>query len=180
MFPRLAILIYHNPVLHRTYIPTAAFREIGKLKNVVGMKDSHRETRSFIELMAVAPQLRVFVSSRQYYPYSLLGAAGTWSYECWMGPAPLLRLRHAIESQDFEEAIEVIRAITNAVEGTGATDLRWRETAAKIAIHYAGYCEPGPLRAPYVTIPAEVKEAARNRATQWLKINEHYRLSPGD
>lgn len=167
--PDLAVLIYHNPVLHKTYLPSSAFAELGRHRNIVGLKDSHRETRSFIELMQVAPHLRVFVSTRQYYPYSLLGAAGTWSYECWMGPSPLIQLRRYMQCGDYDQATTLIRQLTSPVEG-GPGDLRWREVASKIAIRHAGYCDPGPLRVPYTQVPDDVDDTARRRAAQWLEL----------
>jgi dihydrodipicolinate synthase/N-acetylneuraminate lyase len=54
-------------------------------------------------------------------------------------------------------------------------NLAWRETAAKIAIRYAGYCDPGPLRPPFVEIPPEVDAAQKKRAEKWNKLCEKYR-----
>ena len=44
LFPTLSILIYHNPDNHKFTIPVAAFKELVKKTNIVGMKDSHRTT----------------------------------------------------------------------------------------------------------------------------------------
>ncbi len=52
---------------------------------------------------------------------------------------------------------------------------RPRATARKISIRYAGYCDPGPLRPPFVEIPAAVDERARRRAAYWTELCAKYR-----
>ena len=41
LFPTLNIVIYHNPDNHKFTIPVAAFKELIKKANIIGMKDSH-------------------------------------------------------------------------------------------------------------------------------------------
>src|SRR6266850_6415746 len=50
MFPKLNILIYHNPALHHVTLPVEAFELLVKIPQVVGMKDSHRETITAMKL----------------------------------------------------------------------------------------------------------------------------------
>ena len=44
LFPKLNILIYHNPALHHVTLPVEAFEALVKIPQIVGMKDSHRDT----------------------------------------------------------------------------------------------------------------------------------------
>ena len=172
LFPTLAIMIYHNPVLHRVTIPAGAFRALLEHRNIVAMKDSHRDTRQFLRLMSITrDRLSVFVNASQLYPFAELGASGCWNYEMWMGPWPVLRLRDAVASGDIATAVRIIGEISQEA----APDPSWRETQSKIAIRYAGYCDPGPLRPPFVVIPNEVDEAARARAAKWVALCETYR-----
>jgi len=175
LFPDLSFMIYHNPALFKTVVPVDAFKELTKSPNIVGMKDSHRDTRAFIELQTIIKdKISVFVIGGQYHPYATLGAAGFWNYECWMGPWPVLRLRDAMHSGDTETAIQIIREISN-VAPPGPPNIMWRETAAKVAIGYADYCVPGPLRPPFVVIPQEVQERAKKRAEYWAGLCAKYR-----
>src|SRR3712207_3450921 len=156
LFPTLSIMIYHNPDLHHVRLPVDAFKQLVQIPQVMAMKDSHRTTRAFIELKhIVGDRIRHFVIAGQEGPYAGLGCEGFWSYECWMGPWPALRLRDAVAAGDQAAAIAVIRDIQAAYEGE--PQLQWRETAFKRALHYAGYVEPGPLRPPFLTIPPEVE-----------------------
>jgi dihydrodipicolinate synthase/N-acetylneuraminate lyase len=175
MFPSLAIMIYHNPPLHNVTIPVDAFRRIMESPNVVAMKDSHRDALQFMKLMEITQgRLRVFVNQGQYYPFATLGAAGCWSIEAWNGPWPLLRLRNAIEAGDIETAKHIIFELTTNAIGD-PHNLSWRETAMKLAAGYAGYCNPGPLRPPFVNIPDAVVEGAKRRAAYWNELSAKYR-----
>jgi dihydrodipicolinate synthase/N-acetylneuraminate lyase len=179
LFPSMAIFIYHNPLLFRTALPIAAFERIAAIPNVVGMKDSHRDPRAFIELMKVVRgRISVFVGAWQYFAYADLGAPGFWSYHCWMGPWPLLRLRDAVRAGDTKLARELSLELTSAYEGPEPPDVRWRETAAKIAIRHAGYIDPGPLRHPFVKIPKEVDQNARDFAARWKAFCKQYETAP--
>ncbi|HEY7062656.1 MAG TPA: dihydrodipicolinate synthase family protein [Chloroflexota bacterium] len=174
LFPDLAIMIYHNPDLHNVTLPIDAFHRLGQLPNVVAMKDSHRDPRAMMRLTEiVGGKISVFVNQLQYYPYAELGAAGLWSIEAWQGPWPLLRLRDAVAAGDTATARQIILELGS--DGDGPPNLSWRETARKISIRYAGYCDPGPLRPPFVEIPPAVDERARRRAAYWNELCAKYR-----
>jgi dihydrodipicolinate synthase/N-acetylneuraminate lyase len=169
MFPNLAIMIYHNPVLHHVALPVGAFRSLVEHPNIVAMKDSHRDTAGFMALdEVIRDAISVFVIQTQYYPYAQLGAAGCWSIDAWMGPPPVTRLRDAIAAGDDETARAIVLDF-QAMSLAGAS-LSWRETLAKLAVAEAGYCDPGPLRAPFIEIPADVRDAARRRAKEWAAL----------
>jgi dihydrodipicolinate synthase/N-acetylneuraminate lyase len=178
MFPRLNIMIYHNPALHHITLPVEAFREIVKNPAVIAMKDSHRSPQEFVELQKIIRgKMNVMVFQGQYATYAELGAAGFWSIDAWMGPWPHLALRDAVKRGDIEAA----KAITLDIvpPGQPPANLSWRETASKIAIRMAGYVDPGPLRPPFVEIPAEVTERMKQRVERWKQVCAKYRaLAP--
>jgi len=53
--------------------------------------------------------------------------------------------------------------------------LSWRESTAKLAMRAAGYCDPGPLRPPFLEVPDAVVARAQQRAAQWTALCERYR-----
>ena len=174
MFPSLGILIYHNPTLHHVTLPIDAFTEITKSPNVIGMKDSHRSPAAFMQLMKIIRgKISVFVHQAQYYPYAELGASGFWSIDAWMGIEPLVFLRDAVDGGNIEAAKEVIADTMN--KRGDPTALQWREPGHKIAVRFAGYCDPGPLRPPFLEIPQEVLDRQKARAAHWRAICEKYR-----
>jgi dihydrodipicolinate synthase/N-acetylneuraminate lyase len=173
LFPKLNILIYHNPALHHVTLPVEAFEALAKVPQIVGMKDSHRDTTALLQLQEVIRgRISVVVSQWQYVPYAQLGAAGFWSIDAWMGPWPLLALRDAVRRGDLAAASAII--VELAGPGTRKSNLSWRETAAKIAIAMAGYVEPGPLRPPFLDIPAEVIAAQGKRVERWQRLCAKY------
>ncbi len=174
-FPKLGIMIYHNPALHNVTIPVPAFAELVKLPNLVAMKDSHRDTMQFIKLQElVKGKIAVFCNWLQFHPYYELGATGFWSIDAWMGPQVLLAYHEAVTSGDITRAKEIMLAVSPVMLNS-KVNLSWRETASKIGIRYAGYCDPGPLRPPFMEVPEEVDKSQKARAEKWRKLCETYR-----
>jgi hydratase-aldolase len=174
MFPKMNIMIYHNPALHHIKLPVEAFEAICKNPAVVAMKDSHRETHEFMKLQKVIKgKIAHFCAQYQYASYAELGAAGFWSIDAWMGPWPQFALRDAVARGDLAAAREITLEIIPA--GTPKVDLSWRETASKVGVKFAGYVDPGPLRPPFLDIPAEVIEKQKKRAEFWNKLCDKYR-----
>jgi dihydrodipicolinate synthase/N-acetylneuraminate lyase len=148
-------------------------QELAKIPSIIGMKDSHRDTLTFMRLQKIVEgRISVFCNQLQYVPYAELGARGLWSIDAWMGPWPLFALRDAVVRKDWAAAKDIILDI--GPKGTRKTDLSWRETASKIAIRFAGYVDPGPLRPPFLEIPEAVLEAQRKKAEDWKKLCAKY------
>jgi len=172
LFPKLAILIYHNPALHHVTLPVESFEALVKIPQIVGMKDSHRDTTAFLRLQEVVRgKIGVMVNAIQYVPYAQMGASGFWSIDAWMGPWPFFALRDAVKRGDLKAAQTIILELAGP---TRAMNLSWRETAAKLAIAMAGYVEPGPLRPPFLDIPAEVIEAQKKKVERWQRLCAKY------
>lgn len=175
MFPRLGVMVYHNPALHHVRLPVEAFPEIVKHRNIVAMKDSHRDPVEFVRLQKiVGGKISVFCFQGQYFQYADLGAPGFWSIDAWMGPWPQIALRDAVARGDRDAARDITVDIMGPV--TVPLNLTWRETAAKIAIKMAGYVDPGPLRPPFASvIPPEVIANQTKRVERWKGLCEKYR-----
>jgi dihydrodipicolinate synthase/N-acetylneuraminate lyase len=175
-FPQLGIVIYHNPPLHHVTLPVAAFKRLVTRPNIVAMKDSHRTPLQFIQLMdIVRNKISILCNQTQGYPYIQMGASGCWSINAWLGPWPVLHLRDASAAGDWETVKQICLDMEAANKAPGKPgDLFWRESSAKIAMNYAGYCSPGPLRPPFRNIPEDVVEAAKQLAASWKQLCEKY------
>jgi dihydrodipicolinate synthase/N-acetylneuraminate lyase len=175
-FPKMGIAIYHNPPLHRITLPVAAFEKLVTRPNIVAMKDSHRSPIEFFKLMNIVKnKISVFVMQAQMYPYFSFGASGCWSISAWMGPWPLLRLRDACFAGDWETATRICLDLSDAYKAPGRPgDLFWRENSHKLAVNAAGYCNAGPLRAPFRHVPQEIIEHSSRMAQNWQKLCEKY------
>jgi dihydrodipicolinate synthase/N-acetylneuraminate lyase len=171
LFPRLAIMAYHNPELHNVRFNIPLIEELLKIKGMIAMKDNARMPQEFVRLASVTKgRMSLFVNQGQYRAYAPMGAAGFWSIDAWMGPEPQLALRDAVSAQDWELADQITLDITRSAD----RDLSWRETAAKIGIRYAGYVDPGPLRPPFVEVPENVDREQRAKAEHWKELRRRY------
>jgi 4-(2-carboxyphenyl)-2-oxobut-3-enoate aldolase len=168
LFPKLAIMIYHNPENHKFTIPVSAFEKLVQNPNIIGMKDSHRETRVFLRLQEIIQgKISVFVNQVMLVPYARLGAAGCWSTEVWMGPWPVLHLRNLVNCGEDEEGKRVIMDLLGPERGSGEGGKRPQE--------YASYCNVGPSRVPFVHFSEAQLERGKKRAAYWEKLCEKYR-----
>jgi hydratase-aldolase len=178
MFPKLNIMIYHNPSLHNVTLPVEAFKELVKSPQIVGMKDSHRDNLTFMKLQKITGgKIASLCNQNQYCTYAPLGAQGFWSIDAWMGPWPLLALRDAVGRGDWDSAKAITLDIAPA--GTRKTDMSWRETASKIGIEMGGYVRPGPLRPPFLTVPPSVIDSQEKEVERWRRLCEKYKSYSG-
>ena len=82
-FPKLNMLLYHNPVLHNVTLQVELFSEFVKIPQIVGMKDSHREPMTLIKLDQLCKgKISIMVNQLQIIPYKSLGAAGFLAAFC--------------------------------------------------------------------------------------------------
>ncbi len=167
-------MVYHNPLLHNVKLTLSVMEQILNIPNVVAIKDSNRDPVELMRLMDMAHgKMAMFCWALQIEAFSHFGADSFWSFDLWMGPWPILALRDAIRSGNHQLAKEITLDIAPMPEAK--VNYSWRETAAKIAIRYAGYVDPGPLRPPFIDVPAEVDTAQKRRAERWAKLCEKYR-----
>ena len=174
LFPKLGILIYHNPVNHKVKIPVSVFRKLVQVPNIIGMKDSHRDTREFVRLQEVTQgKISVLTNQAQLFPYYKMGATGCWSIDAWMGPWPVLYLRNLVMEGKDEEALRVVADILGGGEG-GRPDAQ-EMSAAKLTLEFAGYCNPGPTRTPIAEFSSAAIDRARKKAEHWKNLCAKYR-----
>lgn len=174
LFPNLAFIIYHNPVNHKVKIPVSVFHRLAKIPNIIGMKDSHRDTREFVRLMQIIRgKISVMTNQAQMFPFYKLGSAGCWSIDAWMGPWPVLHLRNLVRAGKDEEALNVVAEILNS--GGGERPAVGEGSAARLAIEFAGYVDPGPARTPMGGLSDAAVERARKKAENWKKLCDKYR-----
>lgn len=174
MFPKLGILIYHNPVNHKVKIPVSVFPKLIKMPNIIGMKDSHRDTREFVRLQEIiGGKISVLTNQAQLFPYYKMGATGCWSIDAWMGPWPVLYLRNLCREGRDAEALQVVADLVSA--GGGARPDAGEAGGSKLPIEFAGYCKPGPTRTPITAFSPPTIERARKKAERWKSLCEKYR-----
>ena len=173
-FPDLSIMIYHNPVNHRVKIPVRAFEELVKNRNIVAIKDSHRDTREMGPYHKIIHgKIAQFCNQAQLYPFYEMGASGCWSIDAWMGPWPVLKIYQAVVDGDNATARRVIDEVTGGTGGARGGDDGDGGGAAN-PHEFAGYIRPGPPRPPAKYGPKADVERAKKRAERWVALSEEY------
>src|SRR5437899_1154785 len=174
MFANLGFLIYHNPVNHKVKIPVSVFPKLVQVPNIIGMKDSHRDTREFVRLQEIIRgKISVMTNQAQIFPYYKIGAAGCWSIDSWMGPWPVLYLRNLCREGRDAEALQVVADLLAG--GGGARPDASEAGASKLPIEFAGYCNPGPARMPISQFSEKIIDRAKKKAEHWKKLCAKYR-----
>ena len=174
----IPVLLYNQPQVFGAEIAASTVAILARHDNIVGMKDSHRTPLQFIQLCDITRgKMSVFVNQTQMFPYYQMGAAGCWSFNVWLGPSPVVRLREACFAQDWDNAKRICLDLDgiNRV-GPNIGNLSWRENVFKLAVNEAGYCTAGPLRAPWRIVPQEVKDNSKKIAAYWQTLCEKYPL----
>lgn len=173
-FPDLGIMIYHNPRNHYITIPVQAFKKLVTKPNIVGMKDSHRTPMAFMNLMEIIKgKISVFTNQNQLFPYMMMGAAGCWSINAWMGPSVVVRAAEAAMAGDWETTKEICMAMANMQGGDAEID----PAAGKLAINEAGYVNAGPPRPPFRVVSDQAREGAKESARKWVALCQRYPLT---
>jgi dihydrodipicolinate synthase/N-acetylneuraminate lyase len=170
-FPQLGVMIYHNPFNHRVTIPVKAFKKLVEKPNIVALKDSQRSPMQFMQLQEIVQgKISVFVNQAQLYPYMMLGAAGCWSINAWMGPSPIVRALQAADVGDWDEVKDICMGIAQVSPSRD----HGAPYANKLSMNEAGYCHPGPPRPPYRVVPEDSERRAKEVAQRWLALCERY------
>lgn len=174
MFPELGIMIYHNPPNHKVHIAVNTFKKIVQSPNIIGMKDSHHETRQFIQLQKIVKdKISIFTNQAQYFPFARLGAAGCWSIDAWLGPWPVLHLRNLMERGEDEAAVALIGEMMG--EGSGGRPDPNDGNTGFLAHELAGYINPGPTRTPILKQTDALRERTQKRVDHWKALCDKYR-----
>ena len=177
-FPNLSIMIYHNPVNHRVKIPVRAFQELVQNRNIVAIKDSHRDTREMGPYHKIIDgKIAQFCNQAQLYPYYEMGASGCWSIDAWMGPWPVIKIYQSVVDGDTATARRVIDEVTGG--GGGARPAEGEDDGGGGGggnpQEFAGYVKPGPARPPATYATSGDTERAKKRAAQWIELCNKYK-----
>ena len=121
------------------------------------MKDSHRDTTTFMKLQKVI---------RRQDQRDVQRSCSTFPMRSSAPPASGRSTPGWVRGRYSRCATRWRAATSKAAQGDhprhrrrperAKPNLSWRETASKLGIGMAGYVEPGPLRAPFLDIPQEV------------------------
>ncbi|WP_051423516.1 MULTISPECIES: dihydrodipicolinate synthase family protein [Micrococcaceae] len=180
--PEAPIVIYDNPQVFKGKISTAVYRELAQIPTVIGAKyvaltpDYEADVEACGDDLTIMPLDTDWLSARR----RVGGAArATWTGSGNCGMAPLIALREAINSSDYERAQMVSDEMRRAMEtlfpnGSFAEFSLYNIPLEKARFAAGGLVDPGPARPPYHHVPQEYLLGAREAGTRWARLHQKY------
>ncbi len=182
-FPTLAIMVYANARAFRfnftepefwarvaAAAPTVMSAKFSVAKVVATLREV---TAGRVHFMPIDDEVTRFWNMDPH------ATTACWATAASMGPQPSLALMTSILAGDTATVSQV------------STDIAWASSplaemfaspefasyniqVEKIRINAAGYCNAGPVRPPYASVPADVERSAIECGTRWKSLCEKY------
>ena len=116
----------------------------------------------------------------QFFDIAGADVTSCWATAASMGPEPCLALMDAVLASDTASMAAITRDINWSNEPI--EDLLRDPTVfasyniqiERVRINAAGYCESGPIRPPYDTMPNEYREMAQECGERWRSLRDKY------
>ncbi len=182
--PGTPLIVYDNPGAFKGKISPTTYAELSQIPEIVAAKHvGLLSGGSFIaDLRAVEGRIRLLpLESDWYYLARLFPSEVTacWSGNVACGPAPVVRLRDAVNKRDWRTAERISDDLNWALEqlfpdGSFEAFLRYSIQIDNAQFAGAGFIRPGPTRPPYTSAPDGYLDAARVCGQRWTELQERY------
>lgn len=179
--PDLSIMVYANTRQFRFVFTPEFWTEVSqKAPSVSSAKVSRCD--NLLELNALTQGRITFLPNEMmlhdFYQRSPDTTRACWATAAAMGPKPALALMEAILSNDsaaierlsaqIDHANAPILPIVSNIEHFATTNIQMEKTR----INAAGYCNAGPIRAPYNHFSAKDTAAATEAGRRWAALRD--------
>jgi len=185
--PEMAIFLYDDMEAFKRPITTRTYVELAKIPQIIAAKYRTRlmisnlmENTYNCDVDAVKGNIKLLPGDFDwYFANKLYGLDTCWSSSVCGGPAPIMALRDALNSQRLEEAQVITREISRLYEGivpNGNFEL-WHVDKIpfmKARFAAAGYLKPGPALPPYHYISPARVEVAKECGRRSRELQEKY------
>lgn len=177
--PDLAIMVYANARAFRYNFPLEFWAGVAAKANTVVAAKTSRPDELLRKIEVTKKRLNfmpIDMQVQDFYAISPDTTTACWATAAAMGPQPSLAIMNSVLCND-----------TAAIEKYAA-DIAWANAPIEMLIHKpeifaqlniqvekirietAGYCRPGPVRAPYDEIPEADAEASRECGRRWAQL----------
>lgn len=161
--PHVGIIVYNNSFTGRVLHDAGTFRELSKIENVLGSKETTSDFAHWMEIVEV-PELAFMHIDTLFVPSMMWGGRGCFSITACLQPELILRAYEASIEQRWDIAMHLQRKITDLIApyyvyGSGY-ELRpaGDPSVYKPYVEAAGFLKCGPPGKPYLPIPNRVKK----------------------
>jgi 4-(2-carboxyphenyl)-2-oxobut-3-enoate aldolase len=183
--PGMSQVVYDNPSAFKGKISSAVYAELAGIPQVVAAKHMGlglMGDRFVADLEAVRGRIRLLALADDWLPSARRFPAeitACWSGDVACGPAPVLRLRDALLSGNWEAAQNIHEDIAAALaplfpHGSFEEFSKYNMQIDRAEFEAAGWITPGPLRPPYTSCPPEYLEGGRETGRRWAALQRRY------
>lgn len=186
--PDMNIVVYDNYEAFKGKIPTVVYGELAKIPNVVASKyrsvlAAMTNDNLVADLKAVGGNMKLMPHDADWY-YAARWFPdeidGCWSSGVSAGPEPVVALKNAIISADWERAKQIAEDIYWAYqkffpEGNFEAFNTYNIGIQKARFDASGYIKAGPALPPYHNTPADILENAKECGRRWRELRNRYR-----
>ena len=179
-FPEVAIMVYANMRAFRFSFPDEFWQAVIKVApTIVSAKYSQpRDLRNLIRItegrVNIVPNE---MTMARFFSESPETTICCWATAASMGPKPTIAMMRAVERGDSD----AVRRISAALDWANEPILpiiakpevfaQYNIQMEKLRINAAGYCNAGPIRAPYASMPADFAEFSQECGRRWARLN---------
>lgn len=179
-FPDVSIMVYANTRAFRFAFPDEFWQALIKVAPTV-VSAKYARPRDLKQLLRIT-EGRVNIvpnemSIARFYEESPETTICCWATAASMGPKPTIALMRAVENGE-SEAVKRISAVLDwanepilPIISNPEIFAQFNIQMEKIRISAAGYCNAGPIRSPYATMPEDFTEFSRECGRRWAVLN---------
>jgi 4-(2-carboxyphenyl)-2-oxobut-3-enoate aldolase len=186
-FPDMAICLYETPEVFRRPITTRVFSELAKIPNIVACKYRSKLTLGVIIKNTLEADLEACGDNIKLLPmeadwmlvHRVFGLDACWSSFANCGPAPIIALQTALETQDWDSARAITKDLAWGLEGLVPHDdmQLWFQDKVpfmKERFNAAGYMNVGPTLPPYQYISPARLALAHELGRRGAQLQQKY------
>lgn len=179
-FPQLAIMVYANMRAFRFAFPDEFWQAVIRVApTVVSAKYAQpRDLRNLIRItegrVNIVPNE---MTMARFYEESPETTTCCWATAASMGPKPTIAMMRAVERRDTDLVKRISAALAWANEpilpiiSNPEVFAQFNIQMEKLRINAAGYCNAGPVRSPYASMPDDFARFSRECGRRWAVLN---------
>lgn len=179
-FPELAIMVYANTRAFRFTFPDEFWQAVIKVAPTV-VSAKYAQPRDLRKLIAITEGRVNIVPNEmtmaRFYEESPETTICCWATAASMGPKPTIALMRAVERGDTASVKRICAALDWANEpiqpiiANPEVFAQFNIQMEKLRITAAGYCNAGPIRSPYASMPDDFAQFSRECGRRWAVLN---------
>lgn len=160
---KIGIIAYNNKSTTKVLISPRSYRELAKIPNFCGSKETETDMFYYMSIKKAAPSLKFLPVEGIVVPAAMLGCNGFFSSITFMNPNFQNEIYDACRVKDWNKAMNLQYKIIDFINKI-VIPLRKKYSEvslAKALVNASGFLYVGPPRAPYIPVTEEDQKKLR-------------------